>query len=295
MKIAVAAASGRLGHAVLRELLTRTEAQNVVAVARTPARVQISGIDVRRGDYASTDSMIAALGGVDTVVLISAPVGEGDRTLLHRNAINAARRANVRKLVYTSVIGNGNERDTWFWDVQQINRQTEDDLKTSGLEWVIVRNGLYLELDLRHVIDANGSGVYSNNARDGQCGYITIDELAVAIARVSAFDIHNGRTLNLVGESMTQSALVALASDVFGLDLRYETISDEENIARLMSDEKIAARGRDVAQMLAGCFQCIRNGAFDVPSDFEQAAGRPVKATRQMMEQIRRTLGTARR
>jgi hypothetical protein len=40
--------------------------------------------------------------------------------------------------------------------------------------------------------------------------------------------------------------------------------------------------------MLTGAFQCIRNGAFDVPSHYEAAAGRPVHSTLQMMEDCRR-------
>ena len=58
-----------------------------------------------------------------------------------------------------------------------------------------------------------------------------------------------------------------------------------------MRDEKIAVRGKDVARMLTGCFQCVRNGAFKVQTDFEAAAGRPVKSTRRMMEELRAGLG----
>lgn len=287
MKIAVTAASGRLGHAILRELRARTELQNIVAVARSVGKVEVSGIEKRHGDYDSVLSMVTALSGIDTVVLISAPVGDWDRVRMHRNVIDAARQAGVRKIVYTSVVGNGLEQGTWFWNTQQINRQTEEDLKVSGLQWVVARNGLYLEMDLRHIIHATESGVYRNVAGDGQCGYISINELAVATARLAMGEQHNGQTYSLVGPNMTQSGLVELANEVFGIKVRYETISDEENIAILMKDGKIASRGIDVARMLTGCFQCIRVGAFDVPSDFEQAAGRPVKTTRQMMEELR--------
>jgi NAD(P)H dehydrogenase (quinone) len=287
MKIAVSAASGRLGHAVLRALLAETPAENVVAIARSPQTVQVDGIERRSGDYNTVASMAAALAGIDTLIMISAPVGPWDRVPMHRNVISAARQAGIRKIVFTSVIGNGQEQDTWFWGTQQVNRQTEADLQSSGLAWVIARNGLYLEMDLRHIIHANASGVYRNVGGDGECGYITIDELAFAIARLAQGDQHNGKTFNLVGPNMSQAALVQLANEVFGMQVRYETLSDEENIALLMQDEKIAVRGRDVAQMLTGCFQCVRNGAFDVRSDFETAAGRPVKSTRQMMEELR--------
>ena len=291
MKTAVSAASGRLGHAVLRELLANTASGNIVAIARTPEKVLVTGIEKRSGDYNSVESMIAALAGIDTLVMISAPVGNWDRVLMHRNVIAAARRAGVRKIVFTSVIGNGQEQDTWFWGTQQVNRQTEEDLKSSGLEWVIARNGLYLEMDLRHIIHANASGVYRNVGGEGECGYITIDELAFAIARLAQSDRHNGKTFNLVGQDMSQAALVQLANEVLGLKVRYETLTDEENIALLMRDEKIAVRGKDVARMLTGCFQCVRNGAFKVQTDFEAVAGRPVKSTRRMMEELRAGLG----
>jgi NAD(P)H dehydrogenase (quinone) len=291
MKIAVSAASGRLGHALLRALLAGTVPDNIVAIARSPEKVQLAGIEKRSGDYNSVESMTTALAGIDTLVMISAPVGDWDRVLLHRNVIAAARKAGVHKLVFTSVIGNGQEQDTWFWAAQQVNRQAEEDLKSSGLEWVIARNGLYLEMDLRHIIHANASGVYRNVGGDGECGYIAIDELAFAIARLAQSDRHNGQTLNLVGQNLSQAALVQLANEVLGLKVRYETLSDEENIALLMQDEKIAARGTDVARMLTGCFQCVRNGAFNVQSNFAAAAGRPVKTTRQMMEDLRPSLG----
>jgi NAD(P)H dehydrogenase (quinone) len=188
-------------------------------------------------------------------------------------------------MLYTSVIGNGKEKDTWFWNTQQVNREAEVDLQKSGLEWIVARNGLYLEKDLGHIVEARNIGVYRNIADNGQCGYITVDELAYATAKLAINDSANGQIFNLVGENLTQARLVNLINEVFGTTIRYQTISDEENIAELMQDPKIAARGEKVAKMLAGCFQAIRAGAFDVESDFERAAGRAVKPTQQMIQE----------
>jgi NAD(P)H dehydrogenase (quinone) len=288
MKVAVTAASGRLGHAILKVLSEEIGAANVVGIARSPEKIDLPAIEKRRGDYQSVDDFVSACDGIDTVIMISAPVTIGtDRVTMHRNVIEGAKRAGVRKMLYTSVIGNGKEKGTKFFATQKVNRQAEDDLQASGLEWAVARNALYIELDLSHIIRANETGVYKNNGGDGRCGYLTIDELASGIASLATADARMGRIYNLVGETNTQAELVAMANQVFGLNVKYEVISVAENIERFMADEKIAARGEDVARMLTGCFECIAAGAFDVESDFAAATGRPAKTTLQQMEEIR--------
>lgn len=230
--------------------------------------------------------MTAALRGAESVVMISAPAVEGsDRVALHRNCIEAARRAGVRQLLYTSVVGTDAAAGTLFRPFHIVNRETEAAVRDSGLDWIVARNGLYLELDLKHIMAADaGNGVYGNPGGPGRAPYITIEEIAYATARLAASPAHCGRVFNITGECLTQAELISLANQVFGLDVRYETISDEaciEKFRKLMPE-----RGDAVAQMLTGCFQCIRIGAFDVVSDYAAAAGRPPKSVREMMEDV---------
>ncbi len=292
MTIAVTAASGRLGHALLTKLGRQAGSKSIIAIARAPEKIAVADVSCRQGDYTDLASLVGAFSGVDTAIMISAPVTIGtDRVAMHRNVIQAAKQAGVRKLVYTSVIGNGGEAETLFGATQAVNRQAEQDLQESGVEWIVARNGLYLELDLGHIILANKhGGVYRNNAGEGRCGYISIDEIAQATARLALDDHCNGQTLNIISEVCTQAELVAWANQVFDLNVRYEAISTEENIARFMQDERIAARGEEVARMLSGCFECIAAGAFDVQPDFERAAGRAAKPILQQMEEHRRRL-----
>ena len=286
MKIAVTAASGRLGHAMLRLLSDGSGASGVVAVARDPRRVLVSGIETRAGDYQFPDSMRAALRGVDTVVMISTPgaAGGSERIALHRNVIEAARQAGVRRVLFTSIIGNGLEMDTLFGATQRVNRQTEADLQASGLEWVIGRNALYLELDLIQMRKARESQVYSNPAGAGRCPYLTIDKIAWAYAKLAADQSQTAQIYNVTGETLTQAELLQMACDVFDLDIRYEAQSDDAYIASFRT--LMPERGEAVAHMLTGCFQSIRAGAFDVPSHFSEAAGRPAKSVREMLEHI---------
>lgn len=287
MKIAVSAASGRLGHAILRRLGQRQ--LDVVAIARDPGRMRLSGIESRAGDYADAAGLERALAGIDTLVMISAPVVSAtDRVALHRNVLAAARAAGVGHVVFTSVIGTEAAAGTWFGPTWAVNQATEQDLRESGLAFTIARNGLYLDLDIIQVRNAAVSGVYTNPAGLGRCGYLSIEELSVPYVNLVLEPRLRGQTWNLTGESHTQEELVKMANCVFGIDVRYEPITDEameQKLARLMPH-----RGPEVARMLTGAFQCIRIGAYDVPSDYATVTGRAPKPALVMMEDIRQAL-----
>lgn len=290
MKIGVTAASGRLGHAIL-PVLRAALGQDAVGISREPARIAVDGIEKRRADYESPDELADALAGLDTVVMISAPVKAGtDRVTMHDNVIDAARRSGVRKLIYTSVVGDDVDPEALFYPTQQVNRATEGLVRNSGLAWIIARNGLYLDLDLQAIRAANEQGVYRNNGHDGRCGYLTIAELGYALAQLAQRDDCVGEIVNLTGDNLTQAELVGLANDVFALDVRYEPITTQQCVDKFMAIPAYAERGIEVANMLAGCFDCMAAGGFDVPSDFARAAGRPVASTRAQMEALKAAL-----
>jgi NAD(P)H dehydrogenase (quinone) len=225
------------------------------------------------------------LEGIDTVVLVSSPAGAGDRVQMHWNVIEGGVLAGVRKMLYTSVIGNGKEADTRYAPFAAINRQTEVALQASGLEWVIPRNGLYLEFDVAHIVNADkDNGIYRNNGGDGRCGYITRNEIAFATAKLALDESANSKIFDLVGDCHTQAELVTMVNHVYGTNVRYEIFSDEECYAKLKP-----VRGETVANMLTGCYQCIRNGAYDVSSDFAAATGRPAKSIKDQIIEIKKS------
>lgn len=287
MRIGVTAASGRLGRVILRELCAAAGADSVVGIARDPARIDTPEIEKRAGDYESIDSMTRALVGLDTVVMISAPnVAGTDRLAMHGNVVMAALRAGVRKLIFTSVVGNDVDPGALFYKSQRMNHETEALVMNSGLEWIVARNGLYLDLDVRSIRSTSGDGVYKTNGNDGRCGYISIEELGYAIAQLALHDDCNGEIVNLTGDNLTQAEMVALVNETFGIDVRYEPITAQQCVDKFMAIPEYAARGIDVVNMLAGCFECMAAGDFDVPSDYERAAGRPVKSTREQMNAL---------
>lgn len=268
MTIAVTAVSGQLGAAIANALVAKNTDQPIVGLARTPDHARVKGIDVRPGDYADRDQLEGSLKGVDTLLLVSGNGAPDDRIGEHRNVIAAARAAGVQKIVYTSI--QGAEEGTSFSPVVQSNRQTEKDVRDSGLDWVIGRNGIYIEPDVEYIDSYRKASEVANSAGDARCGYTTRPELAQAYASLLTEASHNGQTYNLHGPRITQAELVGHMNKAFGTDLTYRPMTVDEYKA-----DRIAELGEFMGTVIAGIYQSIREGALDNPSDFKKAAGRP--------------------
>ncbi|WP_098454930.1 NAD(P)H-binding protein [Sanguibacter antarcticus] len=268
MTIAVTAVSGQLGRSIVGAIARLDPAQTIVGLARTPERADGLGIDVRPGDYSDIDRLSRSLQGVETLLLVSGNEQPEKRVRQHRNVLDAARAAGVTKVVYTSV--QGAEEGTAFSPVVQSNRQTEADVRDSGMDWAIGRNGIYIEPDVESIDAYVAAGEVANCAGSARCGYTTRSELAEAYAQMLVQPAHNQRTYMLHGEPITQAQLVAHLNSAFGTQLVYRSMTVEE-----YREDRVAALGGFMGSVIAGIYEGIRTGAHDQPSDFAEAAGRP--------------------
>jgi NAD(P)H dehydrogenase (quinone) len=97
-------------------------------------------VTVRRADFADPSTLKDAFAGAETLLLVSTST-VGQRFDNHRNAIDAARDARVSQIVYTSILNASTAR----MKLAEEHRHTEEYLRQSGLPFVILRNGWYLE------------------------------------------------------------------------------------------------------------------------------------------------------
>ncbi|MDL5512166.1 SDR family oxidoreductase [Arenibacter sp. M-2] len=271
MKIAVTSVSGHLGASIAKALIQEIGRDNVIGIARTPEKAKHLGVEVRKGDYNSREDFDVALKGVDKVLLVSGMDQPQKRIQQHRNVIEAARLNGVQKIVYTSIVGD--EENTAFSPVVKSNRQTEEDVRNSGLQWIIGRNGIYIEPDLEYIDTYVEEGGITNCAGDGKCAYTSREELGFAYAQLLLNEELNGQTLNLVGEAITQTQLAEYINQVYKTNLKYATVSVED-----YKKERQAALGEFLGTIISGIYEGIANGANEVVSDFEKAAGRPHKS-----------------
>jgi NAD(P)H dehydrogenase (quinone) len=267
MTIAVTAVSGQLGGAIARDLIKTSTGETIIGLARTPANAKGLGIEIRSGDYRQPEQLRASLKGVDTLLLVSGMDAPDARIQQHRNVIDAAKAASVQKIVYTSI--QGAEDGTAFSLIVQSNRQTEADLRASGLAYAIGRNGIYIEPDVEYIDSYKAKGEIANSASAGKCGYTTRSELAHAYACLLTNDNSNGQTFNLWGIPICQTELTDYLNDAFGKSLTYREMTPEEYVA-----DRTAVLGDFIGPIIGGIYEGIRLGIYDVPSDFEAVVGR---------------------
>lgn len=207
--IAVTGASGHLGRLAIEALLARgVPAGEIVAVVRTPEKVADlagRGVQVRRAAYEAPDALRAAFRGVDKVYFISGSE-VGQRIPQHRNVIEAAKASGVGLVVYTSAP----HADTAEYRLAEEHRETERMIRESGVPYVILRNGWYMENYTRQIAEALEHGGIFGCAGEGRVSAATRADLAEAAAVVLTTPGHEGKTYELGGdEAFTMAEFAA--------------------------------------------------------------------------------------
>lgn len=192
----VTGAAGHLGQRVIAHLLDtlRIPARRIVAATRKPetlAAVAARGVAVRRADFDDPATLPAAFAGVQRLLLISTDAIDrpGHRLAQHRNAIEAAAKAGVGHLIYTSMPLPAGSPLLLAPD----HEGTEQALAASPMSWTLLRNCWYMENLFMSLPGALAAGQWYSAAGDGKVAYIARDDLARAAA-VALAAADTGRT-----------------------------------------------------------------------------------------------------
>jgi NAD(P)H dehydrogenase (quinone) len=268
MTIAITGASGQLGHLVINKLKAQGHAGDIVALARTPAKAADLGVATREADYAKPETLDRALAGVDTLLFISSSEA-GQRVTQHGNVIEAAQKAGVKRIVYTSVL----HADTSPLGVADEHRATEAALKASGVAYTILRNSWYTENYTGSIPGAIASGVLLGSAGDGKISSATRADFAEAAAAVLTGEGHAGKIYELAGDdAFTLSELAAEVSRQTGKTISYKNLPVADYAAALAGFGLPA----DVARTIAEYDVAIAQGAlFDDSHHLSMLIGHP--------------------
>jgi len=234
----------------------------------TPAKAADLGIPAREADYTRPETLVAALQGIETLMMISSSE-IGQRAAQHRNLVEAAKRAGVKHIVYTSIL----HADTSPIDLAQEHRETEAMIKASGIAYTFLRNGWYTENYAPTVATAKQTGAVVAAAGDGRVASATRADYAAAAAAVLSSTGHEGRTYELSGDYAWDFKELATAiTRITGREVVYQPVSAPELV------EVLTAAGLDAgtAGFLAALDADTEAGLLaTVTGELSRLIGRP--------------------
>jgi NAD(P)H dehydrogenase (quinone) len=277
MKIGVSGASGHLGRAVVSELLQRPGGHEVVAITRTPETVS-GPAQGRFGDYDRPEGLADAYAGLDRLLIISTVDPKpGKRGAQHVAAIDAAVKAGVKHIVFTSAAGTRQEEEpalgASYW-------RGEQRLVATAPAWTILRMNYYAEAFVQQAQASLDPGVLTGLA-ENRVAFVARGDVAAAAAGILIGDGHAGAIYNATGpERLSGAQRAALIAEITGRPLAFLAITEEQLRAGL-TQARLPVEVVNVAISIQASFAA---GAFDiVTGDVERLGGRPPKPLRDVL------------
>jgi NAD(P)H dehydrogenase (quinone) len=254
---------------VIEGLLKRVPAAEITAAVRHPAKAAAfatRGVRVEAADYDEPATLRNAFEGADRVLLISS---NDIRHSLpqHTAVVEAARRADVGLLAYTSLL----HADTSSLMVALPHQQTEPVIRGSGVPFTFLRNNLYTEHYAQQIRQAVQSGTLVGSAGQGRVASATRADLAAAA--VAAGDGHENKVYELSGDvAWSLPELVAELSKAAGREISYENVTPERHHEMLIA----AGLPPIAADVFVDTYRGIAEGQLaETSGDLRALIGRP--------------------
>ncbi|HEY0176178.1 MAG TPA: SDR family oxidoreductase [Pedobacter sp.] len=268
-KILVTGATGHLGNAITESLLKKTNADRVNILVRDPekaAEFKAKGVNVLTGDYNDADSLVNAFKGIDKLYLVSGN-DIPNRAGQHESIINAAKKAGVKHIVYSSFQRKEDSEDSAIAFVAVSHIYTENLLKTSGLTYTILRHALYTDMIPifagEHLLE--NKSIYLP-AGSGKSAFALRADLAEAGANVLLDETgkYDNREIELTGpESLSWEQIAAIISEITGENITYTSPSVTEFTAALTN----AGVPDEYIGIFAGFSKAIDDNEFEEAND----------------------------
>lgn len=281
----VTGANGQLAGWVIANLLEMTDASRIAVFSRDTGsdrakELAARGVNVREGDFDRPETLPAAMEGVEKVLVIPTYAPNSMRLQQNINALEAAKAAGVRHIVYPSFLGAG--PDAMAEHSQLVHYPTEQAIQASGLTYTILRHALYADVVMTDLDKTLAQGALKWPGGDGACTYVAREDLGRSAATVLVQDGHENRIYNETMErTYTGAELAALISEVFATPVSYEAQSPEAWVEYMKDNWGVPY---EIGKSTIGTMRGLENGEFDVVTDdYATITGAPPRDFRQFL------------
>lgn len=215
MNVLVLGGTGTVGSQVVRELLKR--GADVSVLTRDAKKPLAPGAKPVAGDLLDPATIRSAFAGRDAVFLLNAV----SATECHEGlmAVNGARMARVKKVVYLSVQDADKAVHLPHFGAKV---GVELALKAAGIPFTILRPNNFYQNDLWYKDAMLSYGVYPQPFGEAGLSRVDVRDIAEAAAITLTTDAAKNETVNLVGpEPLTATGTAATWGGVLGRKIAY--------------------------------------------------------------------------
>lgn len=274
--LAVTGSTGVVGGHVARLLADQGIPQRLLA--RTPsAAPELPGATAVAFGYRDDELTAQALDGVRVLFMVSA-AESADRLEQHRAFIDAAARAGVEHVVYTSFIGAAPDA---VFTLARDHFATEQHLRESGMAWTFLRDNFYADFMPMLVGE---DGVIRGPAGDGRAAIVArIDVARVAAAVLQEPTAHAGRSYDITGpEALDFSEVAAIVGAHDGRPVSFH----DETVEEAYESRRVWEAPDWQVDAWVSTYTSIGSGAMsEVSPDVEAITGTPPLTLEELLRQ----------
>jgi uncharacterized protein YbjT (DUF2867 family) len=206
--VLITGATGQVSGALIRALAGASDLK-LRALVRDPSKgaaLQQRGIEVAVGDLDEPESLPSAFDGVSDLWLLNAVSPRQPENSM--NAVWAAKRAGVERVVRMSAIGAAHDAPTRNG---RLHALSDAELAASGMMWTVLRPHFFMQNLLMVAASVAQQGVFYWDMGEGKLGMIDVRDIGDFAARVlmSPPAQHHGKTYTLTGPATISMAEVA--------------------------------------------------------------------------------------
>ena len=232
-KIVINGVDGNFGSLVAKYTLKLMNKEDLVFTApkeESLKEYKDQGIQTAIANFNDPEGLVKVFENADKVLLISMPFVGEKRRQAHKNAVDAAKAAGVKQIIYTSLVNADDETNPSVEKKDHI--YTEKYIQEVGLDYQFMRNSQYAEAMITNYFTyAHMNAPLTNSQGDGLMAYISRKDCAKALAYAlhRSNEFHH-KVWNINGlELMTISTFCAIGDVSTGNHVPFVNVTDEEN------------------------------------------------------------------
>ncbi|MDQ0221686.1 NAD(P)H-binding protein [Streptococcus moroccensis] len=296
-KIVVNGVDGNFGQQVAQYIQELLPKESLLFTAPREEALTVykeNGIATAVADFNSQENLVTIFENADKVLLISMPFVGENRRKAHQNVVEACVKANVKQIVYTSVLSASHPLNP---SIENIDHSfTEAIIQNSPLDYIFLRNSLFAEAfisDYLRAVDAKETSI-AKNMGDGRVWFISRKDAAFAATCALSNDLLHREVLNINGvEPVSYQNFLDIANKATGNTISYTKLTDDElyayfdsiGVPRDTDGDFSKSPIQATSEGMVSFGTTVTQGFLDVPvSDFVKLTARQPLSIAQMFE-----------